>query len=147
MIPLVAAAGLAALEFYLGSWSCAVSARSGAPFRADVTFARDGAQMIRTAVTVPARPGHAAFSESQLTTWEANRGVFVQVSLGSDASWSVSEAAPWSGNVETWRDVATDDGTLRREELERVSRDRYVVRNYAALDVQAAAVTSDCRRR
>ena len=140
------ATGMAAMQYYVGSWSCTGASAGKAPSKATLTYSMDD-NVLRMWVVVPKQGKMTKEYASQVATvYDAKAGQYVQTGLDTDASWSVTTAKPWSGNTEVWYDRETKDGKLGRGETIRTSQNSFSFKSYPSATSTKASFSGTCTR-
>jgi len=135
----------AALQYYVGNWTCVGGPVNQKPVHATLTYTLDyGVQ--REWIYVAAQGTMKTYAGNVTTTFDSKNGRFVQVNLGNDAQWEVSYAKPSTGNVETWTDAQTSSGKLGRGETTRTGQDSFTYLGYATLSSAKPDFRATCRR-
>ena len=114
------ATGMAAMQYYVGHWSC-MAGGVGSPMSPGTLTATMDAGILRELVVVPARGASKAFTLVIDVTYDPKLKRYVQVSADSEANWGISYAKPWTGNTEIWFDHATSDNKPGRSILTRAA--------------------------
>ena len=115
--------GMAAMQYYVGTWAC--SAAGEPDSNSTSTYSIENGIM-NESVVVPAQGKLTA--PYQLTiamTFDAKNDRYVKTLLDNQATWSVSFAKPFTGNVEEWADNVTNDGKLGHTEIVRTDRNAF----------------------
>jgi hypothetical protein len=146
--PAAAAPGMAAMQYYVGSWTCTGGPVGAPPLNATTTYTLDSGLMHQW-VTVPRqRQGKMTkpYVISFATTYDAKKRQYVQTSLDSDGAWGVSVAKLWTGNTEQWTDSATSDGKLGHGTGFRTSANAYVYTGYPTATSTKPNFRVSCKR-
>jgi hypothetical protein len=120
-------AGMAAMQYYVGTWSCLATPRGRPTEKATSTFTLDSGLPRQWVVAPPQGKMRGAFVFSSAVTYDADQRRFVSTYLDNAAGWEVSVAPPWNGNTERWTDLSTDSGKLSRTEIMRAGRNAFRV--------------------
>lgn len=141
-----AASGPAALQYYVGTWSCQAGPVGQAPAKATVTYALDGS-LLRQSVEIPAQGKMTKPSAISIaTSYDAKAGRFVQTGMDTSGSWWVSSAQPWSGNTEQWTDHANSDNRLGRSQVVRTNQNSFTFTDYPSLTGTKPVFKGTCTR-
>ena len=117
-----AASGAAALQYYVGTWSCQAGAIGKPARKSTVIYAFD-AGLLREWVDVPPQRKTATpYLNSIATSYDAKKGRYVQTGTDNEGFWWVSFAEPWSGNTEQWTNLVSSDNAIRRYTWVRTNR-------------------------
>jgi hypothetical protein len=138
--------GMAAMQYYVGSWSCVAANVGQKPVKATATFAMDSG-VLREWVVVPAqgkmtKPYALALSIS----YDAKNKRYVQATLDNLAGWTISYAAPWAGNTEQWTDHASDSGKLGHSQTVRTNQGSFSLEGYASMTAAKPNFKGSCTR-
>lgn len=114
VLPIAAqsASGMAAMQYYVGSWTCHGGMTADPPTKATSTYTMDG-NVLRQWVVVAAggkmtQPYYVAFALS----YDAKNHRYSQAGVDNMGNWWVSYAPPFTGNAEHWTDTASSSGKL-----------------------------------
>lgn len=127
-----AASPMAAMQYYVGTWSCIGGPLSKAPTKATATYTMDSGVLNGRVNVAPSGKTMQPFGVGFTTSWDAKNGRYVQTGNQSDAGWWVTAAKPFSGNTEQWMDVATYDGKLGHGVMVRTDRNSNTFTGYAS---------------
>ncbi len=106
------ATGMAAMQYYVGNWTCAGGTPGQPPSKATLTYTLEG-DVLRQWVVVAAQGKMTSpYMLSIAITYDSKNGRYVQTGLDNTASWWISYAKPWSGSTEMWADHANSTGKL-----------------------------------
>ncbi|HZV77209.1 MAG TPA: hypothetical protein VFF63_05605 [Candidatus Babeliales bacterium] len=139
------ASGSAALQYYVGSWSCTGGPIGQTPVKAAVTYTLDDGVMREWVTISPQGKMKKPYVLSIATTYDAKNGRYVQDGVDSDAAWFVSFAKPWSGNTEQWADHTTSSGKLGHGQTVR-SQNSFVYTGYPSLTATKPDFHVACQR-
>jgi hypothetical protein len=137
---------MAAMQYYVGSWSCSGSMVGEAPFHATATFTMDNG-ILRQWVSVP--PFGKMTQAYYLTfalSYDSKHQRYSQTSLDNLGSWTTSSAKPFTGNTEHWTDTASSDPKLGWGEIVRVSQNAYTYTGYGSMTAKAPNFKVSCTR-
>jgi hypothetical protein len=138
--------GMAAMQYYVGTWNCMAGPVGSPPGKATATFTMDSG-LLRQSVVVPAQGQMTApLVISIATSYDAKSGQFVQTYLDSQGGWAVSSAPPWTGNTEQWSDKATQDGKLGRGQTVRTDQNNFAFSSYPTVSATQANFQGTCSR-
>ncbi len=104
------APGMAALKYYVGTWSCLAGPPGVPPSKATVTYAMDHDILRQYVIVPPAGNMKQTFSMAVGTGFDAKKNRYVQTSVDNSGNWGITYAKPWTGNTEQWVDSTTSDG-------------------------------------
>lgn len=140
------ATGMAAMQYYVGAWSC-MAAPTGQPKqKATATYSMDDG-VLRMWVVVPKQgkmKSDYAFQSAMV--YDAKAGRYVQSNLDTQAAWSISTAKPWSGNTEVWYDKQSNDGKLGRGETVRTNQSSFSFESYPSATSTKPSFGGTCTR-
>lgn len=140
------ATGMAAMQYYVGSWSCLASGTGQTPSKATVTYAMDDG-VLRMWVVVPKQGKMTKdYAFQSATVYDAKSGHYVQSTLDTLAAWSISTAKPWSGNTELWVDRENSSGKLTRGETIRTNQNSFSFHSYPTTTSTKANFGGTCTR-
>jgi hypothetical protein len=122
--------GMAAMQYYVGTWSCQAGPVGSPPSNATATFTIDSGLMREWVVVPPQGKMTAPYVLSIATTYDAKNGRYVQTLTDNLGGWSVSSAMPWTGNTEQWADQSTNDGKLGRAQTVRTDQNSFTFTGY-----------------
>jgi hypothetical protein len=139
-------AGMAAMQYYVGTWSC-VAGNVGQPTsKATATFAIDSGLM-REWVVVPAQGKMTKPYVLEITTsYDAKNGRYVETQLDNLAGWSVSFAKPWTGNTEQWTDHSSSADKLGHGQTVRTNQNSFAFMSYPTLTATQPNFKGSCTR-
>lgn len=140
------ATGMAAMQYYVGSWSCMAGDTGRPKQKANVTYSMDDG-VLRMWVVVPKQgkmTNDYAFQSAMV--YDAKAGHYVQSNLDTQAAWSISTAKPWSGNTEVWYDKQSNNGKLGRGETVRTTQNSFSFKSYASATSTKSTFGGTCTR-
>lgn len=139
-------AGMAALQYYVGTWSCTAGAIGQAPSKATATYTIDSGIM-RAWIYVPmqGKMKHV-YAFNAATTYDAKHGRYVESVLDSDSAWSISTAKPWTANTEDWTDQYNSTGKLMHAQTVRTNHDNFSFTGYPSLTAAKPDFKGSCSR-
>lgn len=127
------ATGMAAMQYYVGSWSCVATQTGQAPTKATLTYTLDSG-LLRQWVEVPAQGKmKSPYVLAVVTSYDAKHGRYVQTNNDNTAAWSTTYAQPFTGNTEMWVDHANSTGKLGRGTVVRTDQNSFAFTGYPAL--------------
>lgn len=138
--------GMAAMQYYVGTWSCVGGGGGEPPSNATATYTLDSGVLRDWVVVPPQGKMTTPYVLSIATTYDAKNGRYVQTGIGSDAGWWVSYAQPWTGNTEMWTDQANNTGKLGHGQNVRSDQNTVVINGYATLTATTPDFTVTCHR-
>ncbi|MEO9025958.1 MAG: hypothetical protein ABI329_02770 [Candidatus Tumulicola sp.] len=140
------ATGMAALQYYVGTWSCTAGPVGRTATKATATYTIDSGVM-RAWVDVPAQGKMTKpYAFSSATTYDAKNGHYVETTLDNDSAWSVSTSKPWTGNTEQWTDRSTSTGKLGHGQTVRTDQNSFAFLGYPTLTSTQADFKGSCTR-
>jgi hypothetical protein len=138
--------GMAALQYYVGTWSCMAGPIGSPPSTATASYTIDSGVM-REWVVVPVQGKMTSpYVLSIATTYDAKNGRYVETFLDNTAGWSVSFAQPWTGNTEQWTDQSTYNGKLGRSQTIRTDQNSFTFTGYPSVSSTQPDFQGTCNR-
>lgn len=138
--------GMAAMQYYVGTWSCQAGPIGSPPNTATATFTIDSGVM-RQWVLVPAQGKmKSPYVLSIATTYDAKNGRYVEALLDNGANWTVSFAQPWTGNTEQWTDQSSSDGKLGHSQTVRTDQNSFTFTGYPTVTSTTPVFQGTCNR-
>ena len=138
--------GMAALQYYVGTWSCMAGPIGSPPSTATATFTIDSGVM-REWVAVPAQGKMTSpYALSISTTYDAKNARYVETFLDNGANWTVSTAQPWTGNTEQWTDQSSGDGKLGHSQTVRTDQSSFTFTGYPTVTSTKPVFQGTCNR-
>jgi len=141
-----AATGMAAMQYYVGTWTCTGGMTGQAPAKATLTNTLDSGVMRQWIVVPPQGKMKMQYTLSVAVTYDAKNGRYVQTGLDNQAGWWVSYAKPFTGNTEQWADHMNNTGKLGRSEVMRSDQNSYVYTGYDTMAATKPNFKTACRR-
>jgi hypothetical protein len=140
------ATGMDAMRYYVGTWSCVGGAAGLPQVRATQTYVLDsGVLRLWTSVPVQGKM-KKPYHSSEATTYDEKNGRYVLTLLNSGADWTVSVAKPWTGNIERWTDIASNDGKFGHSEQVRTDDNTYSYLAFPTLTSTQPYFRMTCKR-
>jgi hypothetical protein len=141
-----AASGTAALQYYVGTWSCQAGAVGKPASKATVTYTLDSG-LLHESVNVPAQGKMTKpYTISIATSYDAKKGHYVQTATDNAGGWWVSFAQPWTGNTEEWTDQANADNKLGRGQTVRTNQSTFSFTGYPSASATKPDFKGTCSR-
>ena len=141
-----AAPGAAALQYYVGTWSCRAGLIGKPAVTSTVIYTLD-AGLLREWVDVPPQGKMATpYLNSIATSYDAAQGRYVQTGMDNTGFWWVSFAKPWTGNTEQWTNHAAADDQIRRYTWIRTTRNTFTFTEYPSPKATKPTVRGTCTR-
>jgi hypothetical protein len=141
-----AASGAAALQYYVGTWSCQAGAIGRPVSKSTVTYTVDSG-LLREWVYVPVQGKMTApYLNSIATSYDAEKHHYVQTGMDNNGFWWVSYAEPWTGNTEHWTNHASADNNIRRYEWVRTNRNTFRFTEYPSRTATKPVFRGSCKR-
>jgi hypothetical protein len=127
------ASGMAAMQYYVGSWSCVGTQTGQQPTKATLTFTLDDS-LLREWILVPAQGKmKAPYALAVVTSYDPKHSRYIQTNNDNTSVWSVAYAQAFSGNTEQWVDHANSSGKLGHGTLVRTDQNTFNYTGYPAL--------------
>lgn len=127
------ATGMAAMQYYVGTWSCTGGPVGPPSQKATVTYNLDAGVMRQWVDVPPQGKMKTPFAVSSATTYDAKKGRYVSAALDTSSAWGVSVAKPWTSSTERWTDIATNDGKLGHGILVRTDENDFTYTGYPTM--------------
>jgi hypothetical protein len=141
-----ATSGAAALQYYVGTWSCEAGSVGQPPSKATAIYTLDSG-LLHEAVTVPAQAKMTKpYTLSIATSYDAKKGRYVQTATDNNGAWWVSSAQPWTGNTEVWTDQANSANKLGRGQTIRTSANSFSFTGYPSASATKPDFKGTCTR-
>jgi hypothetical protein len=140
------ATGMAAMQFYVGSWKCTGGAPGEAPTTASLTNTLDDGVLHESIAVPPQGKMKSPYMLSISTTYDAKHARYVQTGLDNQAAWWVGYAKPWTGSTEKWIDHANSSGKPGRTEFVRTGVNGYTITGYATIAAAKSNFKVTCSR-
>lgn len=137
--------GMAAMQYYVGTWSC-MAGNVGQPLsKATTTFTIDSGLM-RQWVVVPAQGKMTKpYVLNIITSYDAKSGRYVETQLDNMAGWSVSSAKPWTGNTEQWTDQFSST-KLGHSQVVRTNQNSFAFMGFSTVTSMKPNFKGSCTR-
>jgi hypothetical protein len=138
--------GMAALQYYVGTWSCMAGPVGSPPSTATATYTIDSGVMREWVVVPPQGKMTSTYALNIATTYDAKNGRYVETFLDNTSGWSVSFAQPWTGNTEQWTDQSTSTGKLGHGQTIRTDQNSFTFTGYPTVDSTQPDFKGTCKR-
>jgi hypothetical protein len=139
------ASGMAAMQYYVGSWSCS-GGMINDPTHADVTYTLENGILREWVSVAPTakmkQPFYIAFEMS----YDAKHQRYTETGLNYLGGWTASYAKPFIGNTERWTDTASSDGKLGWGEAVRVDQNTSTFTGYPSMTSKTPDFKVTCKR-
>lgn len=147
LVPMSAqsASGMAAMQYYVGSWSC-TGGMVGDPSHASVTFTMDNGILRQFVSVSPTTKMPQPYYVTFTLAYDAQHQRYTQTTLDSFGHWSVSYAKAFTGNTEHWTDTASDSGKLGWGEGVRVNQNTITYAGYETMASKTPNFKVTCAR-
>jgi hypothetical protein len=140
------ATGMAAMQYYVGTWSCQAGVIGKLASKSTVTYTLDSG-LLREWVDVPPQGKMTTpYLNSIATSYDAKKRRYVQTGTDNEGNWWVSFAEPWTGNTEHWTNHAFSDNNIRRYEWTRTSRNTFRFTEYPSRTATKPDFRGTCNR-
>lgn len=140
------ATGMAAMQYYVGTWSCQAGPPGSPPSTATATFTLDSGILRQWVVVPPQGKMTTAYVISFATTYDAKNGRYVETEIDNQGGWSISYATPWTGNTEQWIDQATMDGKPGHGQTVRTDQNSFSFTGYPTTTSMQPDFQGSCNR-
>jgi hypothetical protein len=137
-LPAGSATGMAALQYYVGTWSCTSGAIGKQPFHFTAKYAMNGD-------ILQSRLYSKEFVQGSSLTYDSKNHRYIDAAVLNDGTWFVAYATI-SGRTETSIDHVTSDGKLGRLIIVRTSSTSFDSTIYSAVSGGKALIKSTCRK-
>jgi hypothetical protein len=138
--------GMAAMQYYVGNWTCTGGDVGQPPQRATLAYTLDSG-ILREWVVVPAQGKmKSPYMLSIATTYDSKNGRYAETALDNTSAWWVSYAKPFAGNTETWIDRENSTGILTRAVIVRADQNTFTVAAYATIGAMKPNFKLTCKR-
>lgn len=138
--------GMAAMQYYVGTWSCTAGPIGSTPVNATATYTVDSGVLREWVVVPPQGKMTTLYAISIATSYDAKAGRYVQTFNDNEGGWSVSTAPPWTGNTEQWTDQATHDGKTGRGQTVRTDQNSFAFTSYPTISATQPDFQGACHR-
>ena len=141
-----AASGAAALQYYVGTWSCQAGAIGKPVVKSTVVYTFKSG-LLHEWVDVPPQGKMATpYLNSIAMSYDAAKGRYVQTGSDNQGFWWVSYAEPWTGNTEQWTNLASSDNNIRRYTWVRTNRNAFSFTEYPSRTAAKPDFRGSCSR-
>jgi hypothetical protein len=138
-LPARSATGMAAIQYYVGTWSCIGGAIDRPPFHFTVRYSMNAA-ILQSWLQAP-----KGYVQSSSITYDSKNDRYVDAAVANDGTWFVAYRTI-RGNTETSADHATSDGTLGRLVVARTNNASFTSTGYSSLSGGKAFFKATCRK-
>lgn len=125
--------GMAALQYYVGTWACLAGPPGVPPSKATATYTMEHDILRQYVVVPPAGKMKETYSLEIGTAFDAKKNRYVQTSVDNAGGWGVTYAKPWTGNTEQWVDSQTSDGKPGHGFTVRTGKNSFTYTGFATL--------------
>lgn len=139
------ASGMAAMQYYVGSWSC-TGGMVGDPTHATSTYTMENGILRQSVSVSPTAKMKQPYYITFAMSYDAKHQRYVQTSVDAFGGWTVSSAKPFTGNTEHWTDTASDSGKLGWGDAVRVNQNTNTYTGYASMTSKAPNFKVTCTR-
>lgn len=140
------AAGMGAMQYYVGTWTCSGGPIGQKPVNATVTYTLDDNVMRQWVTIAPQGRMTKPYVLNSTTTWDAKNRRYAQAGLDSDAEWWISYAKPFSGHVEEWTEHSKSSGKLGKSTTTRTSDAAFTFASYPSTSAAKPDFRVSCHR-
>lgn len=138
--------GMAAMQYYVGTWSCLAGPPGTPPSTATATYSIDSGVLREWVVVPPQGKMTTTFALSIAATYDQKNGRYVQTLIDSQGNWTVSYATPWTGNTEQWTDQATSDNKPGHGQTVRTDQNDFSFTGYPTVTATTPNFAGTCKR-
>jgi len=142
----VSATGMAAMQYYVGSWSCMAGPTGQPPAKAQLTYTLDSGVLRQLVVVPPQGKMKRTFALSINTTYDSKHARYVRDSVSTDGVSSISLVTMPSGTMEQWTDYAAYNQKPGHGQTVRNSQNMFTVTGYSTLTSTKATFKAVCHR-
>jgi hypothetical protein len=137
--------GMAAMQYYVGKWSCLTGSPGHAPHKTVETYAIES-NIMREVYFTPAQGSMTKPQTSNLlTAFDAKNERYVVAYLDDGGSWIIADVK-LSGNEEQWTYRFTSDGKLGRGTSVRADHNHFTFVSYPTLTATNPDFKEVCER-
>ena len=140
------ATGMAAMQYYVGTWSCQAGPPGSPPSTATATFTLDSGVLHEWVLVPPQGKMTTPYALSIATAYDQKNARYVQTEVDSLSDWSVSYATPWTGNTEQWTDQATHDNKPGHSQTVRTNQNSFSFTAYPTPSSMQVVFQGTCNR-
>jgi hypothetical protein len=141
-----AASGAAALQYYVGTWSCRAGAIGKVASKSTAIYTFDSG-LLHEWVDVPLQGKMTTpYLNSIATSYDAIKRRYVQTGMDNEGFWWVSFAQPWTGNTEQWVNHASSDNVTRHYTWVRTNRNSFSFTEYPSPTATKPDFKGTCSR-
>jgi hypothetical protein len=138
------ATGMAAMQYYAGSWTCTGGTIGEKPGTATVAYTlSDG--VMNQLVTVAATGKMKSYALSSSTTYDSKNGRFIQAGVDTNSAWWVTYGSV-SGNTEAWTDHLTSSGKPGHGKTVRTNQSSFEYDGYPTVTATKPNFHVSCHR-
>jgi hypothetical protein len=139
------ATGMAAMQYYVGTWSCTGGPLRNKPVHATVTYTLDSG-LLRQLTNVPAQGWlKRAIVMSDTVVYDAKNNHYVDSQTDNRGGWRVSYMT-LTGNTERSSDHVVSNGKLGHSEAIRVNNNTFAFTGYPTLTGTTPDFKATCHR-
>ena len=141
-----AESGAAALQYYAGTWSCRAGVIGRPAVKSTVTYTFNSGLLHEWVDVPPQGKMTKPYLNSIATSYDSERGNYVQTGTDNQGFWWVSFAEPWTGKTEEWTNRVASDNRIRRYQWVRISQNSYSFAEYPSLTATTPDFKGTCGR-
>jgi hypothetical protein len=142
----VSATGMAAMQYYVGQWSCMAGPIGQPPAKAQLTYALDSGVLRNLIVVPPQGKMKRTYALSIDTTYDSKHARYVQDSVDTNGVSSISLVTMPSGTMEQWTDYAAYNQKPGHGQTVRNNQNMFTVTGYSTLTSTKATFKAVCHR-
>ena len=135
---------MAALQPFVGTWSCVGGAPGEKPVNATVTYVAESG-VLRQCITMGSQ-GEVRGAFAGAFSDDEQKHRYTYAWTDNHGGWGVSVAKPWSGNTISWTDLSSDDGKLGRSQDAWTGKDDFVYTRYDTATSATPSFKASCKR-
>lgn len=137
--------GMAAMQYYVGKWSCLTGAIGRTPHKTVETYTIESGIM-REVYTVPVQRSIAnTYTSNILTAYNSKNERYVAALLDASADWIIADVT-LNGNVEQWTYRSNSAGKPGRGTATRGDHDHFTFISFPSLDATKPDFKETCQR-
>jgi hypothetical protein len=137
-LPARSATGMAAMQYYVGTWSCTGGTIGKPPGHATLTYTMNG-NVLQDWIRAP-----KGYVQSSALTYDSKNGRYVNAGVANSTNWFVSYTT-LSGNTETTFDHASS-GTLQHGITVRTSSTTFTYTGFPTLSAAKPNFKASCQK-
>lgn len=138
-VPARSATGMAAMQYYVGTWSCMGGPVGKQPGHATLKYTMSG-DILQQWIQAP-----KGYIQSASTSYDSKNGRYINAGVANDNTWFISYTT-LTGNTESSVDRANDSGKLGRGTTVRTSNTNFTYTGYPTVSGGKADFKATCQK-